>query len=82
MSRPENFIRAVNHFSSTVSTIVGQKRRSEGYLLVLPFTGSLYSGKAALFVSGASTVGNSMGKGHMHRYEWVATRYTAQGIAR
>ena len=27
-------------------------------------------GKPALFVSGASAVGNSMGKGHMHRYEW------------
>jgi hypothetical protein len=28
------------------------------------------AGKPALFVSGASIVGNSMGKGHMHRYEW------------
>ena len=31
----------MKHFSSTVSTIVGQKRRSEGYLLVLLFHGFL-----------------------------------------
>ena len=31
----------MNHFSSTVSTIVGQKRRSEGYLLVLLVHGFL-----------------------------------------
>ena len=51
---------------TTASTIVGQKRRSEGYLLVLLVHGFL---KPALFVSGASTGGNSMRKGHMHRYE-------------
>ena len=31
----------MNHFSSTVSTIVRQKRRSEGYLLVLLVHGFL-----------------------------------------
>ena len=37
----EGFIRAVNHFSSTVNTIVRQKRRSEGYLFMLLVHGFL-----------------------------------------
>ena len=42
MSRTsEGFIRAVNHFSSTVNTILRQKRRSEGYLFMLLVHGFL-----------------------------------------
>jgi hypothetical protein len=44
-------IRAVSHFSSTVSTIVKQNWRSEGCLLVVSFTGFLCSGESERFCS-------------------------------